>query len=434
MKRSLRFIALMLATLLLLLPSASCSGNKDKSVATLDGHSITLYEFEYFLATYKGALASSGYPVSSSAFWDQALSLEGDSYKTANEYYTDLIIDNVKTYVSAMYLFDDMGLSLSAHTVEEIDEYMERLVNDYGDGSMTKLNSTLSQYGVNYDMLREIYLKQEKLVVLKNALYGSDGSKISNEIKTQYYEENYVRFKHIFFYTYDMIYETDENGDEIYYTNTGKIAYDKDNGILKYDENGVSIKDKKGDAIYYTEDGKIAYDTKNGSKAVKRDKDGNALTEEYTKEELEQVQKNISDVMEAYESEKYSFDELVDLFSEDEGKGLYPNGYYLTKDSPYNIDAVMDTLFNSKTGEAAMKIGEVKIVKSDLGYHIIKRYELDESGYSNKENEDFFTTMIPSLAEKLFLMKLDEYKDRVIINDELIGSIDIKSVGINKTF
>lgn len=63
----------------------------------------------------------------------------------------------------------------------------------------------------------------------------------------------------------------DENGDIVYVTSDGKIAYDKTNGTVKADTaEGATgnVKDANGDDIYYTAEGKIAYDKVNGT--VKR--------------------------------------------------------------------------------------------------------------------------------------------------------------------
>lgn len=60
----------------------------------------------------------------------------------------------------------------------------------------------------------------------------------------------------------------DENGDTVYVTADGKIAYDKTNGSPKADTaEGATgnVKDANGDDVYYTAEGKIAYDTVNGS-------------------------------------------------------------------------------------------------------------------------------------------------------------------------
>ena len=63
----------------------------------------------------------------------------------------------------------------------------------------------------------------------------------------------------------------DENGDQVYVTADGKVAYDKTNGTVKVDTaEGATgnVKDANGDDVYFAADGKISYDTVNGT--VKR--------------------------------------------------------------------------------------------------------------------------------------------------------------------
>jgi hypothetical protein len=119
---------------------------------------------------------------------------------------------------------------------------MDRLVETDGKGSKATLNSLLAQYGANYDVLREAYTLEAKIAYLKDHLYGDNGSKIASSVIEGYYQANYVKFRHVFLYTYEVIYEKDANGDDIYYTDDGRIAYDTTRH-QKVDENGALVRD-----------------------------------------------------------------------------------------------------------------------------------------------------------------------------------------------
>ena len=87
-------------------------------------------------------------------------------------------------------------------------------------------NQRLAEYGANYDVLREAYMVEAKIAYLREDLFGINGSKIAPTLIEEYYKDNYARFKQVFLYTYEYVYETDENGDNIYYKEDGKISYD----------------------------------------------------------------------------------------------------------------------------------------------------------------------------------------------------------------
>ena len=160
-----RFTLLFLAVLLLCLPLAGCASNgkalltltKDGKTATV---SVNLYEL--MLSRIKGSLAgngvtSGGYSPTDASFWN-TVGLFGDSTEsqTLAEFYSSMILENCKTYVAAEWLFQSEGLTLSDSAVADVDQRMTDLVNSYG--TKTKLNAVLSDFGVNYTMLRDAYL------------------------------------------------------------------------------------------------------------------------------------------------------------------------------------------------------------------------------------------------------------------------------------
>ena len=118
------------------------------------------------------------------------------------------------------------------------------------------------------------------------------------------------------------------------------------------------------------------------------------------------------------------FDELLEIYGEDPGFAEYTNGYYLTAASEYEIAEVKDVL-------PEMKTGEIRLVQSDYGFHIVKKYELDEGAYKDKTNADFFTDFNDKLMTEMFLNLVGQYTDKVEVDEELASSIEIRDVAAN---
>ena len=109
----------------------------------------------------------------------------------------------------------------------------------------------------------------------------------------------------------------------------------------------------------------------------------------------------------------------------------YPNGYYLTRESDYDSPEVLEALFD-------MKEGEIRRVNSEYGIHVVMKYQLDEGGYANKDNSDFFVNsesggyiFMSDLKNMLLTERLKPYIDKIVIDEKRIEGINMKSVGAN---
>ncbi len=426
-----RTLLLLLALALCLSALCGCSA-KGKTLLELDGETMSINMFRLYLSRMKGTVISSyaydGQAIPAS-FWDMVMGAEGTTY---NDYFTAQTLDSAKTYLSALVLFEELGLKLPDSHIAEIDAEMERLLEEEANGSKNELNAILSPFGVNYKMLREAYIVEAKIAYLNDYLFGADGSKIAQNLIEDYYQKNYVRFKQVFLYTYELLYVQDEFENDIYYSlaDTSRIAYDKSANI-KYDDNGDPVKDKKGDVIYINDEGEIAYDIKNGKRSPKLDASGNQMTREYTEEELKALSDQAQMILEECEVGNYTlFDAMVDKYSEDAGMSEYKNGYYMTKDTDYSAKEVLEELFK-------MEIGEVKKIHSEYGIHIVMKYQNDEGAYAKTENQNLFRkgdgtyTFMNDLKNQLYVEKLKPYKEKVIVNSDLLVGVDIKSIDAN---
>lgn len=436
MKALKKILILTLACVLILTSVMGCSSS-GKTMIELEDSEISVNLFMLMLSRMKGSLSSSysfGAQALKDSFWDTVMN--ASTGMTYNEYYTNMVLDNAKTYIAALSLFEELDLKLPDSYIDEIDSELDELVKNDGKGSKSTLNSILAEFGANYKVLRDAYIMEAKIAYLNDHLFGSDGSKVAEELKQEYYKENYVRFRQIFFFTTKPVYQTDVNGDEIYYTSDGKIAYDKENGIKK-EENGAVVKDKNGDIVFvkYDEAGKehIAYDK--GTKDAPNtrnpvlDENGNVVTTKLSASEHIALQDKATLIIEneAVTGDYTLFDSLVDKYGEDEGMDQYPNGYYFTETSDYDSPEVVDALFE-------MSDGEIRKVSSEYGIHIIMKYKLDDGGYSNEENADFFTSFTSSLKNVLFAQYLEKYKENIVVDEELFATVSMKSVGANYNY
>lgn len=430
-----RIIAFILACLTVALCLCACSA-KGKPLMKLDNSELSVNHFELYLSRMKGMLSTTAYFGASAKkpeFWDTWMDVTDKT--TYNTHYTNVVLDAAKGYLAAVALFEERGLKLPKSYIDDIDANMEELLQNEANGSKTALNAIIGEYGVNYEMLREAYIVEAKIDYLKDDLFGADGSKVGTNLIDKYYKDNYARFKQVFLYSYELLYETDANGDVVYYKDGNRISYDNTK-TAKKDDAGNYVVDKNGDRVFvYTdEDGKerIAYKREGASRLNLTDENGDPLTRQYNDTEMEVLTQYANEILaQAKKDDTVTFDSLVTKYSEDAGLSDYPNGYYLTEDVSYESPELREAVFG-------MEIGEVKMVKTKYGIHIVMRYELEEGAYASSEYEDLFIStktgtyiFMDDLIGELFTQYLEPYKSKITVDEELLKKVDIKNAAIN---
>ncbi len=283
-KKTSKLISAAAASLLLL---TSCASSE--AVFTYKDNSISENEFTYYLATYKARFLQSYSDFKdTSAFYSSTL---GDSGMTAEEYLFDAVVHNVKMSLICDTIAEEKGITVSNSTVQVIDEYLTDFVTEYSGGSKAQFNQALSAYGVNYNMLRNIYLRDERGSALYTALYGSNGEiGITDTARSEYLNENYVRVRHIYVNNkYDYVLD-----DDGYVVTSSDGSYQK--RTLTADEQAEK------DAVV----AKIDTALSNGD----------------------------------------DFETVYTTYSEDQN---YENGYYLTRDIDF-VDEVVGSAFNLEIG------------------------------------------------------------------------------------
>lgn len=433
MKKSIRILALCLALMLALSAFTGCSGNADVLMKVNDREaSVNLYQL--MLSIRKGEMAFAivqGYGnANSSAFWDTVIDSASTTY---DDYYTAEVLGKLKSYLAALALFDELGLTLPDSYVKAVDEEMKALVDEDGKGSKSKLNTILAEFGANYDILREYKLMVKEVEYLILSLYGQDGAKISSTLKEAYLKENYVAFKQILLSNFYYLYQTDKNGDDIYYNADGSIAYDTKNGTLKVEN---------GESVYYHEDGKIAYNKEEGRRQPVLDEKGNQLTQSYTKEEMLDRMNQIIDLRDIAASGSAELFEKLRLAYSDEELGADYDGdtlnYLATNVSYSSISTSWKTLDTIAAKLEDMEIGELAIVQTDAGLHLLRKYPTETGAYADTRYTQWFSDSMyriydfnSNLMNALLNERIATYAAEITVDTALLDGLSLKSAPSN---
>lgn len=420
---------------------------REPAVMTCDGESISLSFYEFMLSRVKGELYRERLDVDSEEFWSSKMP---ESDMTYEEYYTNSVLESCKVYLMSLIMYNELVKSgelekLPQSYYDQIDEDIQLYIDlgYVGDGSEDKFNSILSDYGVDADGLREIYIAEAKAQYVKDYLYGgSDASKISDSVKEEYYEENYYRFKHILVGNFYYKYIVDGSGNVMYFEDDddGRVLYDTENGERHFDEDGNYLRDSDGTEIYFIkgtdpEQKLYAYDKENGVTRFETDSDGQIKRYEYTDAEMSE-RKKIADSLCGIEAGDF------DTFEQKGSDGSVNTDYsktFATTDGIYMSDIEISS-YSGYMPEllAAVKtldVGEITSVEAEDGYHVIMRYEPDEGAYSDEDSEEWFTSFNTSLITKLFLEKCQGNFSGIEIDAEKLGTArSMAEIGVNTDY
>ena len=277
-----------LLTIALCFCLVSC-GNTGKTVMTYGDSVITENVFRYYLAYYKGIYMDTYTDMEDTASYYRTVLPDG---RTAEEYLFNMTVENVMMTLICMELFEKNGLQITEGIEAEAEAYIDDMVQEYAGGDRKALNAELANYGVNVNMLADIYINQDKSSFLFDYLFGENGIRpVTDAEKQTYYEENYSRIYHLYI----------------------------------------------NDAYYYpvTEDG-----------YTPTDENGNLVAEVLTDEML--AEKNA--VIAAVDAALAAGEDFLDVYNTYSEDQYYANGYYLTRNTDF-IDEVVDTAFSLEIGK-----------------------------------------------------------------------------------
>lgn len=395
MKKSvLRICAALTALLLALIQLVSCS-SLGTPVMTLGKTEITGSMIEFWMSRYKaqfeysyGQSLKTAYGLSSvDSIWK--VKVKDDSAETYDDMFSSYIFDNAKTYLCALYLFDQFGLKLPDSTVKKTDETINEYVTNLADGSKSEFNAILAAYGINMKILRELYLADEKVSYLREYLFGSNGTEpITTQQIEDYYQKNYVRMKQICVFI---------------------------NQRPKQNEDGTYVTDSSGKTQYAT-----------------MTADENAAARTKIEEALAKIDGG------------EDFEKALSEYDENKADDGYKNGIYMSAESSFGNDEDLQKIYETL---CEMKVGEVRELELSNSLHIIKKYELDTGAYAKAENSDFFLfndgtgsyqTLQQYVKTPLFLDyikgKLDEFSADIKIDEEALSQYRISKVKSNYNF
>ncbi len=279
----------MLAAALLLSSALVSCGEKEAIAMQYGDETVTEGMYRYWLASYKGILSQS-YSLyeDTASFWNTVV-LDG---KTVEEYYFETVMTNIKMTLVCMKLFDDYKLKMPNSTLESFDAYIEDLITELCDGNEKKFDYQLEKLGIDRKTLKNIYINEEKVQMVREYLYGDDAATpLTREQTDDYYEGVYARILHIYI--------------------NDKYTFEKDeNGYTKYDSNGKPIKVK------------------------------------FSEDELKKKNETIAKIDAGLENGE-DFSKLYETYSEDRE---YDNGYYLTQSVDF-VDEVVTATWGLEVGE-----------------------------------------------------------------------------------
>ena len=338
---------------LLLSMLCACGGKNEPYVISCGEYGITQKQYDYWLAYYKtkflntflqsGTVTEAEY---TEDFWDTEIS--GESLYTLTK-------DQAESYISdivvCLSLYDEYKLGEIEGAKEQIELSVDSFIEDdiSAAGSRSKLNSHLAKYSLNINQLRDIYEIEIKRTMVEDYLYGELGTdKVTDEERGTYYTDNYVRVKHVLVNIKDK-YVLDEDGERIMDPSTG----------------------------YYK-------------------------TEKLTSEEIAAKTTLAADILQKAQNGE-DFEKLIKEYGEDEGMTYYTDGYFLTKDSPYEENFLKASL--------EMKDGEIRSVSSSYGIHIMKKYPLEKDGYKKEINVNFFSDLDKNIVS---LKKEKKYAEKTV--------------------
>ncbi len=353
--------------LLLLCSLTLTSCGKNTNIMTYKDSSITSNMYSYWLSTYKSDFIHYyNDSIDSDLFWD-SIATEG---MTTEEYAIDFINKNIKYILIGIQLFREYGLKIPPEVTESINMDINEKIDYFGGRS--DMNIALSEYGINIDILKDIYIAEEKLYSVYDYLYGENGIEaITEEDIDAYYKENYSRIQYI-------IIDTEK----------------------KY---------------VYNEDG-----------SYKTNSEGYRITEPMTEDEIKAKNAVVDEIMMCVNAGD-DFSEISMKYNEVD-MSEYPNGFYV---SPNELNLYGFTMIYEIS---KMSVGEIrKITDSGVTYIVQKCPLIERSAFIDGDTEQM-ENLENYCIQQSYEEKFSKYAEEVEVDEELLKDFSIRTASPNSYF
>lgn len=336
MKRFSKMVALLL-TVTMMFSLAACTQARS-AVLTYEGNTLSTAQYAFALAGRKGEIEDQyssyyGSDISSNAeFWAQTV--ENGTLADAVE---SGILDYCKLMLVVNKLCKDYNIEITDETtLADIDTMMETITTDFGGEDALAI--ALAEYGITKEELKEYYKTYERINLLKDYWYGDNGSmkipesEVNEKFLKDYFKIDFMSFS----------YNTTNTEDET-------VAY-------YFDE----ITDAEARTYFDTNYVKVQHIL-----YMTVDTSGNALSDE----KVALAEQNATESFNSIVAGTTTFDdESVD--NEDSGKEYV-----------FTYEAMADE-FEAASFE--MAVGDVRLVKTKYGYHIIKKFATNDADFTSK--------------------------------------------------
>ena len=338
------------------------------------------------------------------SFWATTNSTETD--KTNEQYYKNLVMDQVKAVLIEKYLFEANGLTISQDTLDGYKSSIKTAEKENGGKGAYK-----QYYGYTAKLNYEIY---EPMVKRSEMLYKAlcaDGAMLdatAEDLKA-YYEENYVGYQYIVIDLKNRVV-TDEDGNRVM------------NQVTKKDENGNVVKDENGKEVMVDGD---------SYKTEKFDS-----TKEEDKKAMEEKQNLAKSILQELSENKITFEEAIAKYSDEYYSVEFSEGWFINKDNAFINTTVNDKVKDLKVGERYSEVitsGDYHYIvqKVELKAGVYEEYEKDENGEivkdengKNVENKyfDSFSDFEENVEYDNYEKYVESFFDKITIDTAITDS------------
>lgn len=350
MKRQTRLIALMLAILMLFAFSAcseesSSGGAEGEVMLTLGEYTLSEKDYMYILSMFKSQMIDyyqayfSQYGVSYSE--SDILEMKMDENTTFAKYIEDISLEFAQQMLVFEKLCGDAGITITNQTdIDKINGFIEDLEYSYGGEDLFEIELArlgLSRYSIERYLRSEFYYS-----LIRDYRYGDNGiAQIPSEKVHEKFLKEYLHYDGALF------------------------AYVNYNDGSAY---SFEFPDEEVRAFFDTEFVKVRHIL---YKTV--DSSNKKLSDEKIAEKKAKAEAAIS----AIQSGEKKFDD----YKKD------------SEDSGYEFVFTYGRMVkNFETAAFEMNVGDVRLVETEHGFHIIEKLEKTEEDFSGKTGEDGKTT------------------------------------------